>query len=161
MTRCPLGSPTVLYCGADDCLRIPVLKVAGFHVAGCASIAELERRLEDDPGIPMVLFEEARGNTADAALALARQRSTAALVLFRHPAGESTERSFDLVIDPATPPARWLQRVSELLLARAGFSGAPSAWTEVARTLESRRRHLQAVPGGRPFRIQPERRKFT
>jgi len=159
-----LGSPTVLYCGADDCLRIPVLRVAGFHVAGCPSVTELARHLDDDPAIAMVLFEEARGHSADAAQALVRQRSTAALVLFRHPAGGSSERNFDLVIDPATPPSFWLQRVSEVLLSRAGFSGAPAAWTQVARSLEARRRNGLPDEGSvrtRGYRIQPEKRRCT
>lgn len=159
-----MASPTVLYCGADDCLRIPVLQVAGFRVAGCASVTDLVRRLDDDPEVAMVLFEEARGQSADLALELARQRTTAALVLFRHPAGDSSEARFDLVIDPATPPARWLQRVSELLLARAGFSGAPSAWAQVARRLDARRRNGLPDEGSvrsRGYRIQPEKRRCT
>lgn len=145
-------------------MRIPVLRVAGFHVARCASVDELECRLQDDPEIAMVLFEEARGQSADSALALARRRSTAVLALFRHPAGESSEATFDLVIDPATPPARWLHRVSELLLARAGFTGAPCGWAQVARSLESRRRNGLPDEGSvraRGYRIQPEKRRCT
>jgi hypothetical protein len=160
-----LGSPTVLYCGADDCLRIPVLRAAGFRVASCDSVTELERRLEDEPEIAVVLFEEARGKPADAAPDLARERSTAALVLFRHPAGDSSEGKFDLVIDPATPPARWLQLVAEILLSRAGFSGATLGWPQIARDVQARRRDWPAENEGsvrsRGYGIQPEKRRYT
>jgi len=161
--RCHLGSPTVLYCGADDCLRIPVLRVAGFRVAHCASIGELENRLESDPETAVVLFEEGRGRSADAAVDLARLRSTAALVLFRHPAGDSSEEKFDLIIDPATLPARWLQSLAETLLSRAGFAAAASCWTQIARDLQARRRDLppenrSRLPG---VRIQLEKRRCT
>jgi hypothetical protein len=157
-----LGSPTLLYCGADDCLRIPVLRVAGFRVARCASLAELERRLVDEPGIAMVLFEEGRGNPADSAAALARKHSSAALVLFRHPAGDSSESMFDRVIDPATPPAKWLQQVAEMLLTQAGFAHVTTGWARIARNLQSRRQDLLLDEGSdRGYRIQPEQRKCT
>lgn len=155
-----MGSPTVLYLGADECLRIPVLQIAGFRVARCASVTELERHLADAPAIGAVVFEEERGTTANAAAELARQASTAALVLFRHPAGDSSEAKFDLVIDPATPPARWLQQVAQLLLART----APG-WAQVARELQARRGDWPAnadrPASSRGFGIQPERRKCT
>ncbi len=158
-----MGSPTILYCGMDDCLRIPVLQVAGFHVARCASMMELEHWLEDEPEIGAVLFEEARGKPADSAAELARERSTAALMLFRHPAGDSSEKNFDLIIDPATPPARWLQQVAEILLARAGFAGATPGWAQIARDLQERRRDLpqESEDSHRGYRIQPKKRRCT
>jgi len=158
-----VGSPTILYCGADDCLRIPVLRVAGFRVAHCASATELARRLEDAPEIGAVLFEESRGKPADAAAELARQRSSAALVLFRHPAGESSEEKFDLVVVPATSPARWLQEVAEMLLARGGMAELPRGWAHVAHDLQPNPKDPPAGscdaasgPG-----IQAEKRRYT
>lgn len=155
-----MGSATILYCGADECLRIPVLRVAGFRVARCASSAELTQQLEDTPEIAAILFEERRGRPADDAADRARERSVAALVLFRHPAGDSCEQKFDLVIDPATPPAGWLRQVADLVLAQA-----TPGWAQIARQLRSRRHDLpaddQRPASSRGFRIQPERRNFT
>lgn len=153
-----MDSPTILYCGRDECLRIPVLRVAGFRVAQCASSAELERQLKVEPDIAAVLLEEARNQSADAAAETAKGSSTAALILFRHPAGNSSEGKFDLVIDPATPPARWLQQVAETLLGRV-----QPLWAQVARDLQARRRALLAddQAARRGSRIQPERRKYT
>jgi hypothetical protein len=151
-----LGFPTILYCGRDECLRVPVLQVAGLRVAQCASPEELERQLRDEPEIAAILFEEARDQTADAAAQMAKGSSAAALVLFRHPAGNSSDANFDLVIDSGTPPARWLQQVAETLLGRVH-----PRWAQVARDLQARRRDLLADEGAatRGSRIQPERRK--
>lgn len=116
----------------------------------------------DEPGIAMVLFEEGRGRSADSAADLARKHSAAALVLFRHPAGDSSESIFDRVVDPATPPARWLQQVAEMLLTQAGFAHATTGWARIARTLQARRRDLPLDEvSERGYRIQPERRKCT
>ena len=158
-----MGSPTILYCGTDDCLRIPVLRVAGFRVASCASVAELERQLDDAPEVAAVLFEESRGKAADAAAERVRERSRAALVLFRHPAGDSNEGKFDLVVVPATPPARWLQQVAEMLLARVGLAELPSGWTRVARDLQVKTKDLPAGIGDRATRpgIQADKRRYT
>ena len=88
-----MGFPTILYCGRDECLRVPVLQVAGLRVAQCASPEELERQLRDEPEIAAILFEEARDQTADAAAQMAKGSSAAALVLFRHPAGNLVVRA--------------------------------------------------------------------
>lgn len=150
-----MDSATILYFGMDECLRVPVLQAAGFHVARCASLLELERALEEEPEIAAVLFEEGRDRPADAVAEQVRQRSKAALVLFRYPAGESSEANFDLVIDPAKFPARWLQQLAEIILARM----APR-WAEVARELQARRCDLPAEDSSvRGYGIQPERRK--
>lgn len=154
-----MGSPSILYFGADECLRIPVLQVAGFRVQRCASLAHLERHLAEAPAISAVIFEEERGKTADTAAELTRRSSVAVRVLFRHPDGDSAETHFDLVIDPATPPDRWLQQLAGVLLARVS-----GKWAEVARELQARRRDLPADPpsdSAPGFRIQPERRKCT
>jgi hypothetical protein len=164
-TRCPLGSPTILYYGTDDCLRIPVLQVAGFHVARCASLTELETWLTETPEIAAVLFEESRARNADAAAELARKCSTAALVLFRHPSGDSSEAKFDRVIAPATPPLHWLRKVAEILLARVASAQAAPGWAQVARDLQARRQDLppdeDSGVRSRARRIQPEKRRCT
>lgn len=160
-----MSSPTILYCGTDECLRIPVLEVAGFRVARCGSLEELQRRLEEAPEIGVVLFEEADGSSADSAAGVVKESSAAARILFRHPAGSSSEANFDLVIGSGTPPARWLQQVAETLLARAGFGDARAGWAQIARDLQARRRDLPSENEGtaarRRHRIQGEKRRYT
>lgn len=158
-----MGSPTILYCGNDDCLRVPVLQAAGFRVARCASVTELERRLGEVPGPAAVIFAEGRGDPADAAARLTRQSSRAALVLFRHPAGDSREEHFDLVIDPVTPPMRWLRQLAEIVLARAGFDEATPGWGQIARDLQARRGDVPGENGssGGAYGIQPPKRRCT
>ena len=158
-----MGSPAILYCGSDDCLRTAVLRASGFRVARCASLEDLERRLPDIAGIAALVFEEELGRSADATAARLRLRSRAALVLFQHPAGDCNEATFDLVIAPATPPARWLDRLTETLMSRIGFAEATPRWAQIAKELRAGQRDLPA-PVDRPglrYRIQPEKRRCT
>lgn len=140
-----MGVPSIVFFGPDDSLRIPVLAHAGYRVEACEALAELSRIL-DAPGLDALICSEAPGRPADAAALLARRRGDLALILFQHPAMDTRDSLFDMVIAPGTLPGRWLQMVAERLYRRSGQrpvespAAAERAWSEIARDLRSMHR---------------------
>jgi hypothetical protein len=157
---------TLLYCGADDCRRVPVLSQAGFRVVPCASVAELAQALKETPDVAAILFQEERGNPADAAAELAWKRSSAARVLFQHPSGESSAEKFDLIVAPGTPPSRWRQQLAQLVLSRERFTEFSPSWARIAHKLlkdapTGNSASASAAPDPRAARIQLPKRRRT
>jgi hypothetical protein len=107
------GMPRIIHYGADTCMRISVLRSAGFEVIACDSVAGLVETLRGEPGMGAVLVGDTDEAAMECAVRAVRSGSRAALVLFQ--SRLSSESTFDLVVAPQTPPQAWLSAIGELL----------------------------------------------
>ncbi len=105
----------VLHIGMDDCHRVAVLRSVGYRVDECASLPQLATALEAANGADAVFLTESDGISPEQAISLARERSSAPIILFRRSTYGMSEDEFDLVIEPLTAPEEWLNDVGSVL----------------------------------------------
>jgi hypothetical protein len=119
----------------DDCHRVAVLRSVGYRVDECASLVQLATALERANGADAVFLTESDNISSEKAISLARERSTAPVVLFSRSAQGEEEYEFDLVIPPLTSPEKWLREVGSLLEWSQVVRDQARAITKQARTL--------------------------
>jgi hypothetical protein len=104
---------TIVHFGEDPCFRVPVLRSAGYTVAACESLDQLAILLSGDA--EAIAFEDEPDFPTREAVALARARSSAPVVLFRNVPELLVPDEFDLVIPSLTAPEDWLKKIANLL----------------------------------------------
>jgi len=105
----------VIYFGCDDCYRVPVLRNAGYEVHQLESLDELSIDLQQNQ-VDAVIVSEDDGQAAGRAITLAREQTTAPLILFRRSAGELDEnRLCDQVYWPGVRAEDWLSQTADLI----------------------------------------------
>jgi hypothetical protein len=103
------SSARVLHVGEDVCFRISVMEAAGLVVCRSNGTDEGISEALRDAGISAVAFSQLRSAHL---VSVARSLTPAPLILFRDPDVEVEESEFDVVIPPATAPARWLKSLA-------------------------------------------------
>jgi hypothetical protein len=101
-----MGAARVLHFGEDGCHRLAVLRSVGFYADLCDSSAELEQRIQAG-NLDAVLFTELPLRPPE--LAELHSRVAVPFVFFGDTQANPT--TFDLVIEPITSPAVWLERL--------------------------------------------------
>jgi hypothetical protein len=127
----------VLHIGADDCHRVAVLRSVGYLVDECLSLPQLANALERENGVDAVFLTESDGFAHEQATQLARQRSAPVILFLRSNDGGSA-RQVDLVVEPLTPPSKWLRDVKALLEWGRGIRAQSVAAPKPPRLLEMR-----------------------
>jgi hypothetical protein len=106
---------TLVYYGLDTCHRMAVLSQAGYSIENSNSLGDLDQTLGSCSQATAVLMTDHDGLLPQDAIALARSRSTALLILFRDSNLACADSSFDLVIPSLTPPEQWLTHIADLI----------------------------------------------
>jgi hypothetical protein len=145
-----VGEPAILFFGPDECLRVEVLRQAGLKVTHCSSVAELARAIQESQRAQAIVFAEERGKRLDEALQVAKERTTAARVLFQPTWTVSNERDFDLVVYSGTAPESWLADIARTVVQKRGSALEKPAvmgkgWREIARELQSMRKRRSTL----------------
>jgi hypothetical protein len=104
----------VIHFGNDDCHRLMVLRSAGYAVNGCASLTQLRASLLMERA-DAILLSDGEGVAPEDAVALARNCSSAPVVLFSGTNRAYDGDAFDLVVHSLTPPEVWLDEVDALI----------------------------------------------
>lgn len=105
-------SSKLIFVGPDDCLRIPVLIKAGYHVDHAPSMELLSRRLQDAFDA-IALPDRSWELVAD--LMCSSSRPSALVIVFQETTLNLPEAQIDLVVRNLEPPNEWLGRIAELL----------------------------------------------
>jgi hypothetical protein len=105
----------IIHFGEDTCHRLSVLKSAGYFVAECDDVTQLQAALQSELGIDAVLLTDREGEAFEDAIRIARSFSSVPLILFRDTNLNIAEAGFDLVIPVLTPPEQWLDELGALI----------------------------------------------
>lgn len=105
----------ILHLGSDDCLRVPVLRCAGYAIDDCCSLRQLQTALQIPVQAEVVVLTEIEDGVPNKALSMVRAHSTAPVVLFPGRAALFDESDFDLIVPPLTPPETWLTEIAALI----------------------------------------------
>jgi hypothetical protein len=127
----------VIHFGPDDCHRLMVLQSAGYVVEDCLSLGQLRASLAGDEACA-VLLSDGDGVAPEEALALARDCSSAPVVLFCGTNRDYEDAAFDLIVHSLTRPEVWLCEVDALIAKRRVPDGRLTAFsTKSGRLLNS------------------------
>ena len=99
----------------DSDMRGAVLRAAGYVVAECSSLHELANCLTAQQRADLVCIADTWDKSAKEALELVRGLSKAPIVLFGSASHDYSSWSWDLEVEPLTPPREWLVDIAELL----------------------------------------------
>jgi hypothetical protein len=135
-------SARILYLGMDDCLRIPVLKGAGYAIEVCRSEAQLRAALELPASVDGVILSEIDGITSELAVSLACAQCAAPLILFAGRGTRFNASDFDLIVPALTPPTDWLIEIARLIGDTRALPPDPARPKPVAQDL--------SLPAGSP-----------
>jgi hypothetical protein len=105
----------VIHFGCDECYRIPVLKSAGYVVYEPQTLDELSIDLLQNGPVDAVIISEDDRKITERAMVVAREHSTAPLVLFRRSSADLNEILCDRVFSPGVRPEEWLPVTAELI----------------------------------------------
>ncbi|HUH63021.1 MAG TPA: hypothetical protein VLZ50_08500 [Terracidiphilus sp.] len=108
----------LLHFGVDDCLRLPVLRNAGYRVEECPSIRRLKSALLQFPEPDAVAIAEndsIEKVEADKAISLVRAHGPAPLILFQDRKSFLESSEFNLVVPFRTHPRLWLSGLAGLI----------------------------------------------
>jgi hypothetical protein len=106
----------IVHFALDDCHRIGVLKSAGYCVDDCGdSLSRLHAALIGVWETDAVVIAESTGTLPDRVVSLVRSVSVAPLILFQSKYPHYDESEFDLIVQPLTPPDRWLSDIGALI----------------------------------------------
>jgi hypothetical protein len=111
-----MASATLIHFGSDDCLRIPVLRRAGYEVRMPLSLDSLRLDLQDDDDVDAIIVSGAEPACAKRAIHLVRRRSSAPLILFRRPDAAIEEGGFDRVFSPSMTEPQWLFEMAVVVM---------------------------------------------
>jgi len=116
----------IVHFGEDTCHRLSVLKSAGYFVAKCDNVEQLQAALQSEYGADAVLMTDRDGEVPQDAMKVARTYSSAPLILFRDTNRNIAEIGFDLVVPVLTPPEQWLDELG-VVIKRSQAIGKRSA----------------------------------
>lgn len=120
----------IIQFGEDSCHRLKVLKGAGYSVAKCGSITDIESCLRSpEPPDALVITEESE-KASRAAASLAKADSSVPVILFAASEESYTEFTFDLVIPALTSPEKWLARIEETIARSRSLRGESEGQAE-------------------------------
>lgn len=105
----------IVHFGIDACQRIPVLKVAGYSIDKCHSVAELHTARVGVPATDAVVIVEDRGAMPQKALTLIRSTTAAPLILFQSDKRHYDESRFDMVVPVLIDPQSWLRAIAGII----------------------------------------------
>lgn len=132
-----MATGTVIHFGKDDCSRIPALKNAGYEVLESDTLDRLKLHLERGEGVDAVIICGMEPSCTIKAASLARQRSSAPLILFRRPDVKHSLSRFDRVFPAHSPNAHWLFETAVLVMqCKELRAQAESLRTEAGRVLK-------------------------
>lgn len=138
-----------LHLGQDYCHRVPILETAGYKVEECASLDQLQAKLEQLSDIEAIFVTELEDPVPEDAVIVARAYSGAPVILFRSSMRALDESRFDLVIPTLSRPSDWLMDVNAVLAKKRRFrvhSPGSSITLEVSQ-------HAQDQPRGKSSRF--------
>ena len=110
-----LMAARVIHFGPDDCHRLTVLRSAGFAVDDCPSLTQFRGSLLSGSHADAVLLSDGEGFAPEDAALMARNCSSAPVVLFSGTNRAYEGAAFDLVVHSLTPPEVWLHEVDALI----------------------------------------------
>jgi hypothetical protein len=110
-----MAAATVVHFGSCDLYRASVLRNAGCEVRESDSLDRFLIELERDESIDVVMMSEVEPRFAERAAVLARERSTAPLILFSRPGATVDENKFDRVFSCSHPETFWLFETAVLV----------------------------------------------
>ncbi|HKR30597.1 MAG TPA: hypothetical protein VJT08_08970 [Terriglobales bacterium] len=107
-------SGTIIHFGADTHNRIPILKTAGYDVPSCDSLQQFESILKT--AHPDAVLLTAMDGNARSLVSAIHECSAAPVIAFDTDITEQpVGLGFDLVIEPVTNPAIWLESLRHLI----------------------------------------------
>ena len=113
----------IIQFGEDICHRLKVLKGAGYVVAKCESITEIESWLHSSEPPDAVVVMDEFGKASRDAVFLAKGELSLPVILFATTEESHTDSSFDLVIPVLTSPETWLARIEETITRSRSLRG--------------------------------------
>ena len=107
-------SGTIVHFGSDTRSRIPILKTAGYDVPSCDSLQQFESIVKT--ARPDAVLLTAMDGDARLVVFTIHECSAAPVIVFDTDISEQPDGlGFDLVIEPLTNPAIWLESVRQLI----------------------------------------------
>jgi hypothetical protein len=141
-----MATGTILHVGEDLCQRIPVMEIAGFVVLQSEiSLPAIYSAFDHEESFSAVIFQSDISAPPAPTVREIRSLSDAPLVLFENPAVNCDESDFNLVIPPLTPPAIWLQKLTEVIETSRELRKQPALPREDGKAARSK----SEVPGAR------------
>jgi hypothetical protein len=110
-----MSAARVVHFGQDECYRTPIMRAAGYDVAQCESIQELQTVLKSSEAADLICISESYHQPREDALAISRALSRAPVVLFRSTMHRYIADKFDLEIDTLAAPDIWLVHMDTLI----------------------------------------------
>ena len=108
-------SRNILTYGYDACHRWAVLRLAGFTVQPCESIAQLRDRLIKRTPADAIIMVEDIVSVPNEAITAAKSYFDGPLVLFESRSFAEHRGAFDLCIPILTSPSVWLEQLEALI----------------------------------------------
>ena len=120
-----MATAHVLHVGDRSFHRASVLRAVGYAVDECETLHELAAWFREGRTADVVCISEEPHHPAEGAIALARSRSVAPVVLFRATESPYLQRGVDLEFPRLTPPDVWLGDLARLLaMTRANIASS-------------------------------------
>ena len=106
----------VIHIGVDVCYRLGVLRRAGYEIQECANLIEFRSALRSGIDAGAVFVNDSNGRVSPDAFSIARQSTSAPIILFPNSGRTYHIEQIDLIVPCFTPPDKWLRDVANLIV---------------------------------------------